>query len=278
MERGAQEPTGVVMPDRFRLQVRGRKPPLNRGKFFENGGYRFGRAEAFRWDDLIETADANGFKLTRPLLHKWRVWRFLPPPVAGGRTARGRGKGQTWPLGAGWRVGWMSHWLAATLTYDVLRLAIWPWTPAFDTERARDVIESLQKFLRQDEHFQRRVMASTNVDEEPDARTYADVVLSPDGELSTRGELLQASGAPDFNSRAFIDNIVFTRFLNFADMRETADAVTPDELGEFITQFRAAPADQQSLYVDIFWDSPLALARIIVRGLHRYKLTKEGRI
>lgn len=267
------------MADAFRLQVRGRKPVLYGANYFERDSYRFSRAQSFRWDDLVEIARVNGFTLTRPLLHKWRVWRFLPAPVAGGRTGHGRGKGQTWPIGAGWRVAWISHWLASTLTYDALRIAIWPWTPAFDSERIDDVSASLVKFLRQDEAFQRAVVDHTNLDAHPEMRAYSDVVFSDDdAPLSIRRELLEASGAPDINSPPFIDNIVFMKWLNFPDMHRMAEMVTPEVLREFIAQFRIGSAEREQLYVGIFWESPLGLARTIVRELHRFALMKEGKL
>jgi len=40
--------------------------------------------------------------------------------------------------------------------------------------------------------------------------------------------------------------------------------------------FRASLAERERDLTTIFWDSPLGLARIVVRELHRFRLQQEG--
>ncbi len=97
--------------DRFSAHNRNRRRRLPKvpDDFADWKGMRMPRARAFSWRDLVRVAAVNGFDLSHALVHKWRVWRFLPPPTAGGAVGRGPGKGEVWSKEAGRLVAWISY-------------------------------------------------------------------------------------------------------------------------------------------------------------------------
>jgi len=220
------------------------------------------RGRTYHRDELIEIAQANGYGLSSELLKKWRLWRFLPGPTPGGATGKGRGKGQTWPEGAGWRVAWIAHWLTATLTYDVLRLAIWPWTPELERDRADKLARSAQRFLAQDRAYHDSVLES--MDEARRDRFDPYVALIYDGDVTH--ELIAAMSASDVGNEAFLHR------LNFKAMSASMGALTPSTLSNYAVAFRTSLADRHGDLVALFWDSPLTLSRIVVRELHRFMI------
>lgn len=116
--------------------------------------------DGYTWRELQAVAGANGWPLSHDLLRKWRLWRFVRAPVADGRSGRGPGKRQTWSPVTARKVAWIARWLTDTMTYDVLRLAMWPWTPELERNRPLQVISSVKAFLRQDEQHEDVVLTA----------------------------------------------------------------------------------------------------------------------
>jgi len=258
---------------------RGPRPTTAGPGFVDWGGYRLPRAATFVWRELVEVAHANGLRLSHDLLKKWRVWRFLPKPTAGGASAAGRGKGETWPRGAGWRTAWVSRWQADSLSYDLLRLAIWLWTPGFEQNRADDVRRSVVNFLRQDANFHSRVYDEFGSELFANSQTtaYQSVVMAGYSEPEERNTLLDWAGLTEDDPR-FERNLPFLERLNLEGMQSRLAVVTDDDVRTFIAAFRASTAHQQELTTEAFWGNPTGLARVVVRELYRYLLTKDGEL
>lgn len=229
----------------------------------------------FRRDELIDLAAANGQQLSPALLHKWRQWRMLPGPTPGGATGKGRGKGQTWPEGAGWRVAWISRWLSDSLTYDALRFALWPWTPELERDRPGQLIASLARFLVQDRQYH-EVMWETlpdHVREELDPYLW---LMDGDARPEIVRAALKGAGIGPTHPGAE-PHARFVAHLSFDALSGTAARVTEAALRDFITAFRSGFSEPEKL-ITIFWDSPLGLSRIVIRELYRHRLRKAGTI
>jgi hypothetical protein len=267
------------MDDFLKPGYQGPRPSAVRPGFIDWSGYRLPRAATFEWRDLVEVAHANGLRLSHDSLKKWRVWRFLPGPTAGGATTVGRGKGETWPRGAGWRTAWISRWQADSLSYDALRLAIWLWTPAFEQSRADDMRRSAITFLKQDERFHARIYDEFGEEllANPEISAYQAVVMAGDSGRGERRALLRWAGLAEDDPR-FERNLPFLERLNLDEMQVRLDSVTTNELRSFIATFRAATAHQHELTVQEFWGNPTGLARIVIRELYRYLLAKDGEV
>ena len=248
------------MKDAFAVRSPSRPAAVPDGCVAWNGYILPQRGRTFRRQELIEIALANGYRLTPELLKKWRLWRLLPGPTAGGATGRGRGKGQTWPEGAGWRVAWIGRWHTATLTYEVLRLALWPWTPEIERDQADQLARSVARFLAQDRIYHDAVL---EVMDEP-LRDQFDpyMALIYDGEVTP--ELTAAIGASEGANQSFL------RRLNFDAMSAALDDVAPSVLSAYIAAFRSSLADRHAELIRLFWDSPLTLSRVVVRELYRF--------
>lgn len=226
-----------------------------------------------RREDLVAIAAANGLHLSPDLLHKWRYWRLVPGPTPGGSTGKGRGKGQTWPHGAAWRVAWVSRWLTDSLTYDVLRLAIWPWTSELERNRIEMVRGSIGAFLAQDQDFHARTWEKGLSEAEQDELDpYLNLMDGDHRSGLVSATLSRAGITPDHPRLRRHEALV--RRLSFDELLETAQGVMDEELSAFISRVRTSDADLRPL----FWDSPLTLARILVRELHRAHLDAGGAI
>lgn len=265
------------MTDFLKPDFSGPRPSLIPPGLRDWNGYRLPPKQAsFDWRGLIEIAHANGFRLTHDLLKKWRVWRFLPGPTAGGATGAGRGKGETWPIGAGWRTAWISRWQADKLTYDVVRIALWLWTPDLEAHRARDVRHSLFNFVRQDEAFHGRFFDLLGEDfSDPSYDAYRDVILAGDSSLNDRQALLRTAGLND-DDPEFALNLPFMAYLNLDEMQRLFETATDQDVRTFIALFRASTAKYEAQVVDDFWSHPVGLARIIVREFYRCLLIDRG--
>src|SRR4029077_1528378 len=145
------------MPDLVGLTVRRRRSDVVPPGFDDWDDYRVPLPAAdFSWEDLVAIGAANGLVFGHELVLKWRQWRFLPAPRPGGSTGRGPGRSQRWSYEAAIRTAWLSRWQYDTLTYDVLRLAMWPFTPEIERDRPAEVRKSIAAFLGQDEDFHAR--------------------------------------------------------------------------------------------------------------------------
>lgn len=264
------------MPDRLALPFHGpRARPLPQGLVAWNGYALPSGEHPFKRAELLAIAAANGRSISAALLHKWRYWRLIPGPIAGGPTEKGRGKGQTWPIGAAWRVAWISRWLADTLTYDAIRLAIWPWTRELDEERIEMVRDSLSGFLAADVDFHDVVWEALPTEAQVELDPYFSLITGGDRAAIVRGAL-DIAGVADGVDRE--RHGALFRHLNFDELLETANTTTADELKAFIGSFRSSLADRESVLTTIFWNSPIGLARILIRELHRYRLTTRGEL
>jgi hypothetical protein len=215
----------------------GARPPLP-PDFIEQDGYRLPLAEARRQRDLLGVAAANGRWLTADLLHKWRLWRFVPAPVPGGPTGHGPGKGETWPPDAGWRVAYISRWLTDRFTYDVIRVALWPYTPELNTQRIDAVLASLRATVRRDNIFHHAVLdigkdagpdeiRSRFADAPASLRRYVDAVLLGDACTRTLKALWEAEGLQGPPPKWF-------GCINLPDLLDTVDRLTPTQLQAFM--------------------------------------------
>jgi hypothetical protein len=244
----------------------------------------------YRRDELIEIARANGYRLSPAMLHKWRVWRFLPKPTEGGPTGKGPGKGQSWPHAAAWRVAWISRWISAELTYDVLRLALWWSTPDLDGDRRIDDVQaSLQRFLQQDRKYHYLVLGiddstvdglERTLDRMPEgtpARLYTDIVMLGESTEGERRSALEQS-LPGSPASEVEYQLPFFERMNFDAMEETMATISPDLLRESIAAFRASTVTRRDEVVGLFWDKPLTLARVVTRETHRYALFKSRKL
>ncbi len=254
-------------------------PPLP-DDFVEWKGMRVPRALEFRWQDLVRVAATNGLPLSLPLLHKWRDWRFLPPPMAGGPVARGSGKGQIWSKAAGRLVAWISYWRNRRLTYDTLRLAMWPWKPTtFDRQRLRDVLASLRRFVVWDERFEDAVLQRAEAAGERDAEldSYAAVLFAADRPSKREREHVLEFSPLSPDHPGYATTVQFLERLTFEDMKGTIWALREDDLRAFIRAFREAMAPHDARLQNDLWEDPLRIARIVVRNAHRYwlKLAEE---
>lgn len=265
------------MADRLVPRIHGPRPASRPQGLVDWNGYVFPSATGpFRRDELIAIATANGRAISPDLLHKWRYWRLIPGPTPGGPTDKGRGKGQMWPIGAAWRVAWISRWLADSLTYDILRLAIWPWTRELDHDRVDMVRDSMAGFLVTDRAYHDVVWEALPSADADAMDPYFLLVggdprgVNVDGSLDIAGI---ATNDPRRGTQA-----EFFRLLSFDELEATVRDVHPDELRTFIEVFRGNLADREQLMTQIFWSSPLGLARILLRELHRYQLTKRGEL
>jgi hypothetical protein len=267
------------VPDRLALQFTGRRhnaSPPPPGLRHWNGYSLPDTVRTHHREALISIAGANGLSLSPALLHKWAYWRLIPTPTPGGPTGKGRGKGQRWTHTAAWRVAWISRWLSGTLTYDGLRLAIWPWTPSLEQERAPMIINSVRRFLIQDRDFHDRALAEIETEVLGELDPYIGL-MEGDHRDAVVARALDIAGVGAANpSRA--QHEVFFRHLGFTDLTATAASLVESDIAEFITAWRASTADQIDRVTTIFWTSPIGLARILIRELHRYRLIREGTI
>ncbi len=251
-------------------------PPLSNG-FYDWNGFRLPLGREFDWRGLVEVAWANGFLLSHELLLKWRNWRFLPTPVPGGRTATRAGKGETWSYQCAQRVAWIGTWLLQSLTYDVLRLAMWPWTPELGRERAKDLRRSLRRFIDQDRDFtDKKLLKEPALEEDEIADAYEDVVVTGGGSQAARQKLLIDAGMETTHPR-FSATLELLEHLNFGELIATSDEVTDSELAEFMASMRPQMVLSHQLD-DSLWFEPLGVARIVVRELHRAFLFRRGRL
>jgi hypothetical protein len=235
----------------------------------------------------MAVAWANGFRLTPDLLHKWRVWRFLPGPQPGGPTGKGRGKGEVWPVGAMWRVAWMSRWRGHTLSYDALRLAIWPWTRAFESERVADLRASVERFLRQDEKIHRlaygilsgvdEVNTIEQYQEGDENRIYIDLLLYGVTDRRSLAKLVK-SVLPNASAADVRRELPFLAKVEFSPMQESLSEVSGELLTQFISAFRTHRIEMERIQGGDFWNNPLDLARLVIRELYRVVLTARGEL
>lgn len=262
------------MPDYFAALWRGPRPPKPDG-FTEWEGYRLAPGHRFHRTDLLGIAAANGYRVSPELLHKWRVWRFLPSPIPGGSDGHGPGKRQTWSRTAAWRVAWMSRWMNDRLTYDILRLAIWPRNPMFEQQRAADVAKSIKLFLAQDERFHDAVLVMHGHSRDSALWAYEGILMAESPTEAERRLVLQKL-APNGGAS---DEVALERLrrASFDAMHETLDNVLPDILPDFIRGFRAATHKEHRQLSDTFWKNPPDLARTIVGALHTYVREDKSR-
>jgi hypothetical protein len=256
------------MADVYRLRAPVIAPAQNAVAVVTWNGYALpARGRTFRRDELLELGRANGLCLSPALLHKWRVWELIPGPDPGGATGKGRGKGQTWPETAGWRVAWLARWQVATLSYDALRLAIWPWTRRLESDRRIcDVMMSIRRFVQQDREFHDRTWQDTLTRTEMgEVEAYNDLLM--DGRSSAAPEVLAEAGHPQ-GSDGFRRNIEFVRTLSWKALQEM-NLETMD-LAAYMAWFRATVREDD--LITTFWDAPLSLARIVVREVLRYQM------
>jgi hypothetical protein len=266
----------VDVPDRLALRIhRPRPTPIPSGLVAWNGYALPSASRPFKRAELLAIAAANGRPISPALLHKWRYWRLIPGPFAGGPTDKGRGKGQTWPIGAAWRVAWISRWLADTLTYDGIRLAIWPWTRELDEERIEMIRDSLSGFLAADRSFHAIVWEALSPEAQDELDPYLLLIFGDDRPAIVRGALDIAGVAHEVDRES---HAALFRRLSFDELEQTANETTPDELRAFIGSFRSGLADRESTMTTIFWNSPIGLARILIRELHRYRLAVRGEL
>jgi hypothetical protein len=248
------------------------------------------RGRTYRWDELIEIALANGYRLTPAMLHKWRVWRFIPGPKPGGFTGKGPGKGQQWPHESAYRVAWISRWISAGLTYDVLRLALWWSTPDLDGDRRiGEVQASLQRCLEQDRKWHSvqlnfddltadaKEESLDRMPEGTESRIYTDVVVMGESRDDERRAAVKGS-LPNSPPSEVESQLPFFERMNFDDMEETMATISTDLLRESIAAFRASTTSRCDELISLFWGSPLDLARVITRETHRYALLESGEL
>jgi hypothetical protein len=251
-------------------------------------GYLLPPPRHYTRDELIEIARANGYRLTPAMLHKWRQWRLIPKAIGGGKTGKGPGKGEQWSHLAACRVAWISRWISAQLTYDVLRLAIWPWTVDLDL-LAAEMRSSLQRFLQQDRKYTYLVLGIDDrtadglertlarMREGTPIRLYTDIVVLGESSDQERRSAL-AQSLPTSSTSEVEYQLPFFERMNFDDMEETMATISPELLRESIAAFRASTATRSDDVVGLFWDKPLTLARVITRETHRYALLKHGEL
>lgn len=261
------------MPDHLALRFRGQRPAaMPAGLAVWNGYALPAPGRTFRRDELLTIAAANGHRLSPDLLHKWRNWRLIPAPAAGGPTGKGRGKGQTWPEGAGWRVAWISRWLTDALTYDAIRLAIWPWTRELELDRPEQLAESIGRFLVHDRDFHDITWAAQSPATQEELDPYFSLIGGDHRPGPVAGSL-DIAGVMH-SDPAFAEHKALFGRLSFDELLSTASTTDTEELVAFITAFRSQLPE--ATLTSIFWDSPLGLARIVVRELHRFRLLREG--
>ena len=263
------------MTDYFAPSVLGPRPALPAG-FEDWNGYRVPLAPAYEWRGLVDLAHANGFRLTAELLHKWRVWRLLPGPTAGGRRGAGRGKRQTWSPEALERVAWMSRWLAAGLTYDAVRLALWPRTPELELQRPADVSASVARFLLQDEKRHDSLLSPGGPWQKDAALTaYEEAIVIGEPGSQSVARLLTSTGLKEGDPN-FSYYREFFRHLTLDKMQTHLSALPAEALQRFITEFRISTAADRETYEEIYWSNALGLTRIVVRRLYRFVLIEKG--
>jgi hypothetical protein len=264
------------VPDRLALRIhRPRSVQRPPGVVAWNGYALPSSTRPFKRSELLAIAAANGRPISPALLHKWRYWRLIPGPIAGGPTDTGRGKGQTWPIGAAWRVAWISRWLADTLTYDGIRLAIWPWTRELDDERIEMVRDSLSSFLAADRVFHDVVWEELPTEAQDELDPYFSLISGDERSEIVRGALDIAGVAHEVDRER---HAALFRRLSFDELEQTANETTPDELRAFIGSFRSGLGDREPIITTIFWNSPIGLVRILIRELHRYRLAVRGEL
>ena len=266
------------MPDVFRLRTQTARVPIVPSWTKRWNGYALPEpGRTFHRDQLIELAAANGFTLTHHLLHKWRVWRFIPGPTPGGATGKGPGKGQTWPIGAGWRVAWLARWLADSLTYDALRLCLWPWTRELEADRSDDLVASVRRFLAQDRGYHDRVIERLQEGHDNELEKAIDYVALMFGDASTPtvDHAMESAGIrPGAERHATLEP--FVRHLGFEPMGRRFASLTEPDILVFGARLRGNHQLERAL-IDIFWSSPLALGRVLVRELYWYLLEANPR-
>jgi hypothetical protein len=262
-----------LVSDAFRLQFKGPRPAAPIDALVDWNGYRLpAPGRTFRADELRAIATANGRPLSAALLHKWRLWRFLPGPTAGGPTGKGRGKGQTWPEGAGWRTAWVARWLTDSLTYDAIRLALWPWTRTLERDRIDEVVRSLKAFVAQDRDYHDRLSAVPSIQANPGAVAYAALMSGDtdpailDATVAGLKDSRTGLGLPPRDPR-YRDIRGRIGQLSFDALEEDLARVDPVTARSYIAAFRESLAAHEQVLTAMFWDSPLSLARIVVREL-----------
>jgi hypothetical protein len=262
------------MADLFGARFRGPRPQVPDG-FREWKGYRFRRPQLLRRDQLLQVAAANGRPVSPALLHKWRNWRLLPGPTPGGATGRGPGKGQTWPADSAWRVAYLCRWLNDQLTYDVLRVALWPYTPELDEDRIGQVAASLRAYLKQDSEYHNAVLgirgdetADQILDQVPDtSRVYTEAVILGTAPTKALKRLWEQEVPGELMRPWFKD-------LNLLELRGFVDDLPQRDLVRFIRERRPHYATAERH--DMFWDNALAFARYVVLDLFVTEKEREG--
>jgi hypothetical protein len=279
----------VVLPYRT-IDLRPPRCPSGMVERALGGGvsYRFLPGESFHRDDLVAVAHANGYRLSPEMLRMLRRWRFLPGPVAGGKTGKGPGKGETWGTGAMWRVAWLARWRGFGFTYDELRLALWLWTPVFDSERLPDVGESVCKFARQYEAFHWTAFQLTG-DEDGSSvldenyprgtaeRAYIDHFLYENSDQRRMKQMLRLE-MPDATDVQHDYYLPFVKKLSFWNIAQELKTVDTALLARFIQRFRGAAAPHQAMLVADFWNQPRSVASILVRELYHCALLERGKL
>src|SRR5690606_14283434 len=145
---------------------------------------------------------------------------------------------------------------------------LWPWTRALEQDRSRELLSSIARFVEWDERFTGRVLdASEGVLHD----AYESVVYVGTSTRAERKQLLEDARSEP-GTEAFNEDLEFLRGLNFDRLRETSAALGPADLQNFIEAFRAANADpkREAVAAIAFRESPLGLARVLVRELHRF--------
>lgn len=232
--------------------------------------YAWPIAEAYKSAQLVEVAQRNGYRLTPALLRKWTQWRLIPGPAAGGSTGQGRGKGETWSRSAARRVAWIAYWKAAGLTYDVLRVALWPSTPTLD-DRLGDVARSLKAFAVADQD--RHDLGTLDDVDDEDLDLY---MAWSDGRATDEQirELVSRAGAR--GPQELDHHTSFLRAATPDEILETARLASTLDLTKFIGRFRIAAGQYQEYVNEAFLAYPLGLVRIIVRELHRWRVSETA--
>jgi hypothetical protein len=247
----------------------------------EQGPYRFLPGETFHRDDLIAVAAANGYRLSPEMLSKLRVWRLLPGPTAGGKTGKGPGKGQRWPAEAARRVAWIARWRGLGLSFDTLRLALWPWTPELDGKPLADVLSSLRRFVAEDERLHQKGYGLPRDREEyriperypdgSDNRAYIELVNYGDTDTDRTRRAIRGSD-PDLSGREIESLIPFVGTLSIPALHSAFTNITVETLRHFIPTFRQKSPDDRDFLTLAFLHNPLDLVRLIVRQLYRFSI------
>jgi hypothetical protein len=167
-------------------------------------------------------------------------------------------------------VTWLARWKASGLSYDVLRLALWPGAPALDV-RLMEIVESLSRFAVADQD--RHDLGTLDDVDDTDRELY---LHWSDGwaEGDQIRELVSRAGVDDPEQQ--VQQIAFLQTATPESILRTASEAASLDLAAFIYRFRVAAGQYQEPMNETFLTYPLGLVRIVVRELHRWRLSQSG--